>query len=108
MGGKVRELENSMARMGAQHDVNMELIDTFRHQKETVSVCVRLFVVPKCWSQLNRPEVLVSAAIVCTRAFCSLEPGRTGFVHCPMHVCLCSKLCFSSPRLVLVLLCLAA
>lgn len=34
--GKVRELESSMARMGAQHDVNMELIGTFRHQKETV------------------------------------------------------------------------
>ncbi|CAM9706724.1 unnamed protein product [Ectocarpus sp. 4 AP-2014] len=33
--GKVRELESSMARMGAQHDVNMELIATFRHQKET-------------------------------------------------------------------------
>lgn len=35
--GKVRELESSMSRMGAQHDVNMELIGTFRHQKETVS-----------------------------------------------------------------------
>lgn len=35
--GKVRELESSMARMGAQQDVNMELIGTFRHQKETVS-----------------------------------------------------------------------
>ncbi|CAM9177760.1 unnamed protein product [Scytosiphon promiscuus] len=33
--GKVRELESSMARMDAQHDVNMELIGTFRHQKET-------------------------------------------------------------------------
>lgn len=38
--GKVRELESSMARMGAQHDVNMELIATFRHQKETVSAGV--------------------------------------------------------------------
>ena len=38
--GKVRELENSMARMGAQQDVNMELIGTFRLQKEAVStVC---------------------------------------------------------------------
>lgn len=34
--GKVRELENSVARMGAQLDVNMELINTFRSQKETV------------------------------------------------------------------------
>lgn len=43
--GKVRELESSMARMGAQHDVNMELIATFRHQKETVSASpiARLF-----------------------------------------------------------------
>ena len=38
--GKVRELENSMARMGAQQDVNMELIGTFRHQKETVSALI--------------------------------------------------------------------
>lgn len=35
--GKVRELESSMSRMGAQQDVNMELIDTFRQQKECVS-----------------------------------------------------------------------
>lgn len=34
--GKVRELENSVARMGAQLDVNVELINTFRSQKETV------------------------------------------------------------------------
>lgn len=39
--GKVRELESSMARMGAQQDVNMELIDTFRHQKEAVRAMLR-------------------------------------------------------------------
>lgn len=33
----MRELESSMSRMGAQQDVNMELIDTFRQQKECVS-----------------------------------------------------------------------
>ena len=38
MEDKVRELGCSIARMGAQQDVNMELIDTFRHQKETVRV----------------------------------------------------------------------
>lgn len=42
MEGKIRELESSMARMGAQHDVNMELIGTFRHQKETVSADARV------------------------------------------------------------------
>lgn len=46
LDGKVRELESSMARMGAQHDVNMELIDTFRHQKETASLRAYLFLVP--------------------------------------------------------------
>lgn len=42
--GKIRELEGSMARMGAQHDVNMELIDTFRHQKETVSLLLKVLL----------------------------------------------------------------
>lgn len=36
--GKVRELESSMARMGEQHDITMELVETWRNQKETVSV----------------------------------------------------------------------
>lgn len=35
--GKVRELESSMSRMGQQHDVTMELIETWRSNKEAVS-----------------------------------------------------------------------
>lgn len=33
----MRELESSMSRMGQQHDVTMELIETWRNNKEAVS-----------------------------------------------------------------------